>query len=214
MNRKPQEKFVTLYDTAKKCLLILDHLYADLENGTILAMDAAKAETDSLISIKLYITALGLIDYFHRFHEIVSAMPLIRKDQPELKNLTKALTPVRECRNYLQHMRNDLMKNDPITYPILGAISWIDKDRNYILFSSQATPRVETPNILYGQFLGEYVCKYLLIIGGHEIQIDTTYTAVKSFWAWLEKVSVIQPPQIKDYSWGEATIIYSEFKKT
>jgi len=42
MKRNPQEKFVVLYDTAKKCLLILDHLYANLENGTNQAIDADK----------------------------------------------------------------------------------------------------------------------------------------------------------------------------
>lgn len=214
MERKPQEKFVTLYDTAKKCLLILDHLYSDLEKGTFLANDATKVETDSSIVTEIYIAALGLIDYFHRFHEIVSAMPLIRKDQPELKKLRKALIPVKECRNYLQHMRGDLMTNDPIKYPILGAISWIHKGRNYILFSNQATQSSEAPGIVYDRFSEKYICKYLLNVGGHEIQIDIVYNEVKSFWTWLEKVTIIQPPQIKDYAWGKPTIIYSEFTKS
>ena len=213
MNRKPQEKFVTLYDTAKKCLLILDHLYSDFENGTMLAIDEANPGNNSAISIKLYISALGLVDYFHRFHEIVSAMPLIRQDQQELKNLKKALEPVRECRNYLQHMRGDLMKNDPITYPILGAISWVSNGQCYVLFSNQATQIIKTYNIPYNEVSGEYICKYLLVIGGHEIQIDTTYAAVMSFWTWLDNVSVIKPPEIKDYSWGEPTIVHSEIKK-
>ncbi len=71
--KKQQEKFLILYDTTKKCLLILDHLYADLEN--CLASDAAKVDEDSSIVIKVNIAALGLIDYFHRFGEIVSATP-------------------------------------------------------------------------------------------------------------------------------------------
>ncbi|MCP4374285.1 MAG: hypothetical protein GY797_40205 [Deltaproteobacteria bacterium] len=40
MERSPQEKFVTLFDTAKKCLLILDHLYSDLEKGTALVSNS------------------------------------------------------------------------------------------------------------------------------------------------------------------------------
>jgi hypothetical protein len=212
MNRKPQEKFVTLYDTAKKCLLILDYLYSDFENITRSAVDEASPENNSTISIKLYISALGLIDYFHRFHEIVSAMPLIRKDLPEVKNLRKKLAPVRKCRNYLQHMRKDLMINDPITYPILGAISWVSNGKNYVLFSSQTTQNIQIPGISYDRLLEKYTCEYLLIVGGHEIQIDAIYTAVKSFWTWLDKMSVIEPSQIKDYSWGEPTIIHSEIK--
>ena len=214
MKRDPKEKFVTLYDTAKKCLLILDHLYIDLENGISLANDADKIESDSSIVIEIYIAALGLIGFFHRLHEIVSAMPLIRNDQQELRSLRKSLKPVKECRNYLQHMRGDLMKNEPISHPILGAISWIHENRNYILFSNQATQDFRTPGITYDRFEEKYICKYLLIVGGHEIQIDTVYTEIKLFWAWLEKAVVIKPSQIKDYVWGKPTIICSEFTKT
>lgn len=213
MKRNPEEKFVTLYDTAKKCLLILDHLYIDLENGISLANDATKIESDSSIVIEIYIAALGLIDYFHRFHEIISAMPLIRNDQQELRNLRKSLEPVKECRNYLQHMRSDLMKNEPITYPILGAISWIHENRNFILFPNQATMGFSTPGIAYDRFEEKFICKYLLIVGGHKIKIDTVYTEIKLFWAWLDKAVVIEPSHIKDYVWGKPAIIYSEFTK-
>ena len=203
-----------LYDTAKKCLLILDHLYSDFEKGTLQARDGDRVKNDPSVAIEIYISALGLIDYFHRFHEIISAMTLIRKDRPELKKLKDALEPVKACRNYLQHMRGDLMKNDPIKYPILGAISWVHEGRNYMLFSNQPTQGVGLPGIVYDTFAGKYVCKYLLIVGGHEIQIDTVYSEIKAFWEWLEKAVVIEPPEIKDYTWGKPMIIYSEFKKT
>lgn len=214
MKRNPQEKFVVLYDTAKKCLLILDHLYTDFENGIHQATDEDIVNDDFSIVTKIYISALGLIDYFHRFNEIVSAMTLIRKDQPELKTLTKAIAPVKECRNYLQHMRSDLMKNEPIEYPILGAITWIHEGRNYILFSNQPTQDFGLPGIVYDTSTENYLCKYQLVVGGHEIRIDTVYSEVKSFWAWIEKSVVIEPSHIKDYTWGKPTIVYSEFKKT
>jgi hypothetical protein len=212
MKRNPQEKFVVLYDTAKKCLLILDHLYANLENGTNQAMDATKIKQDLSIVTSIYISALGLIDYFHRFHEVVAAMTLIRKDRPELKQLGKTIEPVKECRNYLQHMRGDLMKNDSIDYPILGAISWIHEGRNYTIFSNQATQSMSVPGIAYDRFAANYICKYQLIVGGHEIRIDSVYSEIKLFWAWLEKIVVIQPSHVKDYTWGNPTIICSEIK--
>jgi hypothetical protein len=185
-----------MYDTAKKCLLILDHLYADLKNGTHQATDADIVNNEPSVVTEIYISALGLIDYFHRFHEIISAMTLIRKDQPELKALTKAIAPVKKCRNYLQHMRGDLMKNEPLGYPILGAITWIEEGRNYILLSNQPTQNLSLPGIVYDTFEGKYLCKYQLIVGGHEIRIDTVYSEVKSFWAWLEKSVVIEPSHI------------------
>jgi len=111
MKRAAQEKFVTLYDTAKRCLLILDHLFADLGKGTRLASEPGKVREDVTIITGLYISALGLIDYFHRFHEITQSMPLVKKDLPEVKKLQKLIAQVKDCRNYFQHMRNDLSKN-------------------------------------------------------------------------------------------------------
>lgn len=213
MKQKAQEKFVILYDTGKKCLLIVDHLFADLKRATLQAEDSTKVEADMSIVTEIYISALGLIDYFHRFHEIVSAMTLIRKDRPELKKLEKAVAPVKECRNYLQHMRGDLAKNDPIEYPILGAISWVSEGRNYTLFSSQPTQSFDLPGIVYDTFSDTYVCKYQFTVGGYEVRIDTVYSEVRSFWAWLEKSVVIEPSHIKEYAWGTPMIMYSEFKK-
>ncbi len=214
MKRSVQEKFVVLYDTAKKCLLILDHLFTDLENGTNVARDAEKIKNDSSIVIMLYITALGIIDYFHRFHEVISAMTLIRKDQPELKKLTKVMAPVKECRNYLQHMRGDLMKNESIDYPILGALSWIYEGRNYVLYSNQATRSFSMPGIAFDRLAGNFVCKYQLVVGGHEIKLDVVYREAKSFWAWIETSVVIEPAHVKHYAWGNPGIMYSEFRQT
>jgi len=77
MKRDPKEKFVTLYDTAKKCLLILDHLYGNFESKLSIVNEESKVGAEPSIISDIYISALGLIDYFHRFNEIVSAMPLI-----------------------------------------------------------------------------------------------------------------------------------------
>lgn len=196
------------------CLLIVDHLYTDLEGATLQAEDSKKVETNPAIVTEIYISALGLIDYFHRFHEIVSAMTLIRKDQAELKGLARALAPVKECRNYLQHMRGDLNKNQTINYPILGGITWIHDSRNYILFSNQPTQNYSLPSIVYDTVENKYLCKYQLVVGGHQIPIDTVYTEIKVFWKWLEELVIIEPSHIKEYIWGRPMIMYSEFKKT
>ena len=209
MKRSPQEKLVTLFDTAKKCLLILDRLFADLEQGAILASDSKNVQDREHIVIGLYISVLGLIDYFHRFYQIILAMPLLNKDLPQVKKLEKLITPVKDCRNYLQHMRGDLSKNEPITYPILGGISWIHDSINVTLLSQQTTAQFSVPGIAYDRLLGKYVCEYQLSVGGYEIQIDTVYSGIKSFWSWLDNVSSIDPAHIKEYKWGTPNITSS-----
>ncbi len=209
--RTPQEKFVTLYDTAKKCILILDHLYRKIEDGLAAAEDGTRVEQDSGVVIELYIVFLSLVDYLHRFHEIVSAMPLLRKDSPELKRLAQCFVRVEEIRNYLQHMREDLMGNGPLKFPILGGISWIRGTKNYMLLPDQPTQMYDVPGIAFDRLEKRYVCRYQLSIGGHDLQLDTAYEEAKRFWRWLEGISVIQPPQIKEFAWGKPWIVHSEF---
>lgn len=208
--RSPQEKFVTLYDTAKKCMLILNHLLLKIDKGCLAAEDSEKVKQDAGIVIELYIDVLGLVDYLHRFHEIVSAMPLLRKDTPELRRLDQSLTRVEEVRNYLQHMRGDLMANGPLTFPVLGAISWVRGRKNYFLLSNQPVQMREAPGIVFDRLESKYVCNYQLAVGGHELKLDTAYDEAKRFWKWLEEHAVIQPEHVKDFAWGTPMILHSE----
>jgi hypothetical protein len=77
--RTPQQKLVTLFETAKKALLIIDHLYDNLENSSSLVASTNEFPSTSPIIIDLYICALGLVDYLNRFYEVVQAMPLLKK---------------------------------------------------------------------------------------------------------------------------------------
>ncbi len=83
-----------------------------------------------------------------------------------------------------------------------------------MLFSSQPTQNVRSPGIVYDTLVGDYVCKYQLVVGGHIIRIDTVYDDTKSFWTWLEKHVVVNPGHIKEYAWGKPTIVHSEFRGT
>jgi len=174
MKRKAEEKNVVLFDTAKRCLLIMDHLYAELKRMTSETEVAVIANAPSGNAVELYVTALSLVDYFHRFREIISAMTVIRKDARELKKFKSTVKPVTNCRNYLQHMRNDLMKNDAIDYPILGAISWASGNRTYTVFSSQQMSQgVRIPGITYDRHEKAYAFKYMLVVGRYEVRLDT-----------------------------------------
>lgn len=208
--RDDGQKFATLFEAGKKCCLILDHLYSEIELTAQQASDRATLEADPLVVPKLNIAALGLVDYLHRFHEIITAMPFLTKDMPEVKALGTALMSVRNCRNYLQHMGGRLKSDAKINYPILGALSWIHDGRNYMLFLNQNSAQFSAPGIAYDRATDTYVCKYQLVVGGTEVRLDTAFHEVKTFWAWLDKVSDIKPPEIKSYAWGKPNIVHSE----
>jgi len=78
---------------------------------------------------------------------------------------------------------------------------------NYTLISKQLTAKYHAYGSTYDSLLQKYVCQYQLAVGGHEIHLDTVYEGIRSFWAWLDTVSVIEPLDVKRYEWGTPMII-------
>ena len=77
MARTPQQKFVTLFETAKKALLIIDRLYYSLEKSSALVSSTNEFPSTSPNIIDLYICTLGLVDYLNRFYTITSQILVI-----------------------------------------------------------------------------------------------------------------------------------------
>lgn len=208
-SEKIQLKYVRLYETAKYCMLVIDSVYGKLENN-ISDLNKNTDEKAQKVS-ELYIDIYSLIDFYHRFDQIIDALPLITNKRHELKQLHSVLENVKNCRNYFQHIRQHLCKDEIIDYPILGSFSWINENKNYIIIPTQTTDKHGTAGIAYDTIKMKYVCEYKFSIGSYEIKLDIIYSEVKKFWNWLESVSVIEPKEIKKYEWGVPNIICTFF---
>ncbi len=208
--RSPGHRFATLFDTAKRCLILIDRLYSETEECLRQLGDAANVPEKSQIAVRLYASVFSIIDFGHRFDQIVDAMPLLPKKRPEVKRLHSTMSPVASCRNYLQHIRNHLSKVENIDFPILGSISWIQNNRNYTILPTQLTEGYGVPSISIDTKLMRYTCRYQLVIEKHRVQLDTVYQEMKTFWNWLNSISNITPPEVKTYEWGSPNILYSE----
>lgn len=208
--KKIQIKFIRFYETAKKCLILIDKVYSRIEEN-ILGLESDKNDKESM-TCELYIDLFTFIDFAHRFLQIIDSIPLLSKKKYEVRELNKTLDVVKRCRNYLQHMKEHLAKEEVIDYPILGSFSWISDDRNYIILPTQFTQNNKNAGIAYDTYENVYVCKYQFSIGGFELKIDNIYSEIKEFWDWFDKMARIKPEELKNYSWGNPNIIYSMFK--
>lgn len=209
MQRSRAEKFVTLFDTAKRVSLMIDRLYGRLEGytSTLAANSEDRGFGDNVID--LFITVHGLVDHLNRFLEIAQAMPILKKSAKQLVNLNRAIQPVKDARNYLQHLRGDLLTSDRIRFPVLGSISWIHDRKNFTLLPNQTTSGYGTSGIAFDTVNNTYACRYQLSLGGHIVRVDHAYSAVQEFWSWLNSVAAVQPASVKDYKWGMPAIIVS-----
>jgi hypothetical protein len=209
-----QVKFVRLYDIAKKCLILIDHVYEKINKTTELLENSNGSMTDEYQTCELYLDIFSFIDFSHRFLQIIDSMPLLSKKRKEVRKLNSTTSSIKDCRNYLQHLRGELNNEEIIEYPILGSISWIRNKRNYILLPTQATEKHSSAGITYDTHNHIYVCNYQFTVGNHELKIDKIYEELKEFWNWFETVTHIEPKGIKVYRWGKPNIIITYFDKS
>jgi hypothetical protein len=208
--RSPGQRFATLFDTAKRCLILIDTAYTESEECLRLLANGESTLNKSQITVKLYLSVFSIIDFGHRFDQIVDAMPLLSKKRAEVKRLHTAMRPVTLCRNYLQHIRKHLSELENIDFPILGSISWIHNGRNYIILPTQLTEGYIVPSITIDNEKMQFSCQYQFIVEKHLLHLDIVYREMKTFWNWLNEISNITPPEVKTYEWGGPNILYSE----
>ena len=209
-----QVKFVRLYDIAKRCLILIDHVYDKINNSTKILENPKNPTDDEYQTFELYLDIFNFIDFSHRFLQIIDSMPLLSKKHAEAKKLNNTASVIKDCRNYLQHLRREISKEEIIDFPILGSFSWISNSRNYILLPTQATETHSTVGIVYDTHNHIYVCKYQFTVGNNELKIDNIYKELKEFWGWLETITHIDPKEIKEYKWGKPNIIITYFDKS
>ncbi|MCP4161197.1 MAG: hypothetical protein GY760_14075 [Deltaproteobacteria bacterium] len=208
--KRAEIKFAYLYDASKRVLLIIDSLYSDFEKALILLIKNQEEKEEVIINI--YSLAFSLIDNFHRFHQLIQSTTLLSKKLPEVIRLDEIIEPVKNCRNYLQHMRGDLANIEDINFPIFGVISWIDGNHQHVLFPNQEIGYA-APSITIDTLELKYLNKYLISVGGKDVPIDRIYHELKVFWNWLEKISKFEKESFKEYKWGKPQILSFSIKK-
>ena len=138
--RTPEQKYMLLFEALKRSLLILHRVRGRLsknlrrvEERHHQGLNFEEQAADALID------AISLVDFLHRYGALVDALPLISKRDPAMAKLRAALSDVEAARNYLQHIRGDLVTDAGITYPVLGSVMWSSGIDSYALQFSQTT---------------------------------------------------------------------------
>src|SRR5580698_5383766 len=134
MNPTPEEKFSLLFEALRRSLLAAQVLQKRL------ADDLASLESDMLAKLEIneravspLLSAVSFVDFAHRFGSLVEALPLLKKKQPELRQLKAALVQIEVARNHLQHLRGDLSQNQEVTFAVLGSLAWTNGDHAFTI---------------------------------------------------------------------------------
>jgi len=207
MRRPPQEKYSLLFEAAKRSLfagrIIADRLTQEL---MALQQDIHSNTDIGERAIPPLITAAAFVDFCHRFGSVVDAMPLVNKKSAAIRALREALKNVEIARNHLQHMRNDLSSNEPIDYPILGSVSWVDDGCCYSICASQPAA-AEYFSIAYNTQANEWetTCQYT--VKRISIDVPDTLKQMNRTYDWLVSISTFSDPSVAELRWGQTSAL-------
>lgn len=103
---------------------LLKHYHSDLwKNCCDISADNSQA-------IPALASCWGFVDALHRIREIAQSTPGLGSKHHEMRQFLSATALAEEYRHYIQHLRGELAKEPPNTFPVWGALSWVDKSDN------------------------------------------------------------------------------------
>jgi hypothetical protein len=200
-NRTPVEKFILLFEAAKRSLLAAEELLKRL------TADLSALEQDIVGQVQLderaigpLLSAVAFVDFAHRFGSIVDALPLVSKSAPELRQLRGTLRSIEDARNHLQHMRGDLSSNEAILYPILGALSWSNGDNSYTVYMSQPA-QTAACSIVYDTQNRCWVCQHEYRLKDAAIDLDKVLAEMRNAYRFVSKS--ISDREFASLRWGK-----------
>lgn len=203
MNRSPNQKFLLLFEAAKRCLLASDLLLARLDSS----LAALELDIDASVDIAdraalPLLDAVAFVDFAHRFGSIVEALPLVSKKAPEIRELHLALRAVVKARNYLQHLRGDLSSNNEVRYPILGVLSWSRNGACYTMHFGQSS-ETESYSMAFDLQEKRWAAKYQFSIQSYTMDLDAIVKKMHETYSWFLTVVTASDPAVLQLKWGQ-----------
>lgn len=206
------KRAVFYYEAAKRSVLAAEVLLTRL--GTELAeLEPVIIQTSNVADQfgPILITAMGIVDFAHRFGQLMDGMPLLKDTmrRANLQKLRDALAPVGAIRNHLQHLRGELAAGSSIDYPLMGSITWMQGEQCYAAGLQTQGFEVTFPSMVYDAIGGRYLARYQYTVASQSILLDPLVATLRESFDWLASKIQFSDPNYDKMGWGQAVAFSS-----
>jgi hypothetical protein len=199
------KRAVFYYESAKRSVLAAEALLKRLETE-LAELEPFLSNADEIAERfgPMLITAMSIVDFSHRFGQLMEGMPLLSKPvrRKHLQKLMGALTPVQEIRNHLQHLREELAAGADIDYPLMGSITWTKGQQCHAVALLTQGFEVTFPSMAYKAFEG-FVARYQYTVGSHFVLLDPVVATMRESFDWLAGIFKFSDPEYDKTGWGK-----------
>jgi hypothetical protein len=150
--------------------------------------DCCAINEDNSRAIQAIAGSWGFIDALHRIREIAQSTPGINVKHQEMRAFLRSTELAEEFRHYIQHLRGELA-NDPLnTFPVWGAISWVDPNKPNRCHTAMLGAQIQGTQFsscVYDRLNNNWVSKVALTVNDKSFNFDPIYMAVERLRKYL-----------------------------
>ena len=161
---------------------MLRHYYADLWDT------CCKIPTDNSKAIPALASCWGFIDALHRIREIAQSVPGLNVKHPEMRAFLSTSFLAEDYRHYIQHLRGELAKSQPNSFPVWGTLSWADNnksERAHMAILGAQIEGTKYSGCVYDNFKKEWVSKVCLSVNGTAFNFDPIFASALRFEVFI-----------------------------
>jgi hypothetical protein len=126
-----------------------------------------------------YNYALTLVDSLARYQKIAFSLPRFNYKDPACRALDLALGKIKEARNQLQHINNDI-ENDN-SGPLLGGVGWVSNQIEYLALLNDVGRQRSSPGIAFDTWTDTYTMNFCFTYGDDSYDLGRALQGVRTF---------------------------------
>ena len=182
MHSDNDPRVVLCLDGLAMSFLMLDGIYSGLYPSCL------KLPTDNASTAAAFLRCWSFVDVAHRIREVAQAAPGLSGKNVELLKFLRETTIVEKFRNYVQHLRGELSRKTPNTFPVWGSLSWMDANDEHLCHISHAGAQIGTVHhygLIYDRLERKWVSKVALNVDELSLNFDLIYDFYKQFQGFI-----------------------------
>jgi hypothetical protein len=130
----------------------------------------------------------GFIDTLYRIREIARSIPNLSSKHAEMRAFISASSLAEDYRHYIQHLRGELAKDPPNSFPVWGSLSWVDQttpQRAHIAILGAHIQGTRYTGCVYDTVQNQWVSKVCLGVNEKSFNFDTIFLSSLRFESFI-----------------------------
>ena len=171
--------------------LLTEHLINSGQTALrALETDVLSNRHDLVPVLNVFNYGFALIDHLVRYQKIAFSLPRFNHKSPEFRALDKAMGDLKDVRNQLQHLNNDIL-ND-FKGPLLGAICWVSGTKSFMTTFHDLGRQRSSPGLIFDTAQGKYAHEFCYVYNERYHNLGHAIDGMETFNAYISGVVKIQ----------------------